>query len=76
MDKMEAIKRINNVDFEHNEVYIAVVPKVLKCDICQEPTDYVRPDVELGICACGSCSQLIARLRKLPDEVASSFLMA
>ena len=75
-------EKIENANLEREDVICRVIPKMLSCEICNQEVEHVWEDANFMradgtfIRYCSSCSLLIKRFSKYPDDIIQQLLEA
>ncbi len=72
MEKVEALKKIEKLHPTENNIYVAVCPKTLYCEMCKKyhPYNEVNYIPVANMNACIPCTTLITRLLNSTEEEA------
>lgn len=75
-------EKINNADLEREQVIVAIIPRMLHCEICNSPKKFVWEDMKIlngdgrPIRICSSCLAMYRRFEKYSDEEMKAILNA
>lgn len=75
-------KKIETANLMREDIIVAIIPKMLHCELCNKPSKYVWEDPKYMredgtfIRHCRSCAILLARFEKFTDEEMKAILTA